>query len=321
MNLRIFFLILTLIPSILEAQTIALDFEKDLIPEGIAIHPQSKKVYLNSLTKNKIVRCDLDGSNHEDFISSNQYGYLSGFGMTIKGNVLYALGNSLPKKNNTSILLLLEVPSGKLIKAYPLNNPSTIYLNDIAISSDGDVFITDSESNNIYTINKFTDELEVFYSNDEIKHSNGIAISPDNRFLYLASYTTGIRILDLNTLTMINEPNAYNGIDGMKFHKNQLLCIVNGKRKTSENGLYQFKLKPDGSAILDMQKVLEFDDASYIPTTFVLFHDVLYFVEDTQLNLLNQNTSQIIDTNQLKKYNLIRFDLLKLKKQWKIFGV
>lgn len=292
-----------------------LAFEEDLIPEGIAIDAQSQKVYLNSLTKNKIVRCDLDGSNPEDFIFSNQYGYLSGFGMTVHGNLLYALGNSLPKNKNTSILLLLELPSGRLINAYPLKDAKTIYLNDIAISSNGRIFITDSESNNIYTLNESTDQLEVFYSNDEIKHSNGITIAPDNRFLYLATYTTGIRILDLHTLKLINGPNDHKGIDGMKFYNNQLLGLVNGKRKTSENGLYCFELNPEGSEIVGNQKILEFEDSSYIPTTFALFHNTLYFVEDTQLALLNQDTGQITDTARLKKYRLKRVDLLKLQKR------
>ncbi len=39
-----------------------LSFDKDLIPEGIAIDPATHKVYLNSLKNNKIVRSNLEGS-------------------------------------------------------------------------------------------------------------------------------------------------------------------------------------------------------------------------------------------------------------------
>lgn len=76
---------------------IVLGFEKDLIPEGITIDAQSKTIFLNSLKHSKIVACKLDGSKPTNFITNNKYGYLPGFGMTVKGDTLYALGNSSQK--------------------------------------------------------------------------------------------------------------------------------------------------------------------------------------------------------------------------------
>jgi len=310
--MRILLWIFILISSALKAQTTVLGFEQDLIPEGIAIHLPSNKIYLNSLTKNKIVRSNLDGSNLEDFISNNQYGYLSGFGMTIKGDTLYALGNSLPKGNNKSILLLLDIHSGELIRSYSLNNPDFIYLNDVALSSNGAVFITDSESNNIYTINESTDQLEVFYSNDEIKHSNGISISPDSSFLYLASYTSGIRILDIATKTLVNKPNDHKGIDGMKFYNNSLIAIVNSRRDTAQNGIYKFYLNEGRTEVLREEKLQDFERLSDIPTTFDLHGDILYFVNDSQMDLMNQETNEIADVSKLENYQL---EILNLKGQ------
>ncbi|WP_420603345.1 SMP-30/gluconolactonase/LRE family protein [Flagellimonas sp.] len=299
-----------IISSSLKAQSVALDFEKDLIPEGIAVHLPSKKVYINSLVHNKIVRCNLDGSNPENFISSNQYGYLAGFGMTIKGDTLYALGNSLPKVNNKSILLLLDIPSGKLIKSYPLNVPDFIYLNDIAISSNGDIYITDSETNNIYTVNKSTDQLEVFFSNDEIKHSNGIAISTDDKFLYFASYISGIRVLDIAAKKLINQPNNHKGIDGMKFYDNSLIGIVNTRRDATLNGVYKFYLDENQSEIIKTEKLQNFPRLSDIPTTFDLIGDTMYFVADSQLDMLNQDTIEITDITKLENYQLLISNLM-----------
>lgn len=296
-----------------QAQTndnlIELAFEKDLIPEGIAVHEPSKKVYINSLVHNKIVRCNLDGSHTEDFISKNQYGYLSGFGMTIKGDTLYALGNTLPKINNKSILLLLDVTSGELIKSYPLNVSDFIYLNDIAISSKGDIFITDSESNNIYSINKSTDQLRVFFSADEIKHSNGIAVSPDDKFLYFASYTSGIRILDMDTKKLINQPNDHKGIDGMKFFNTSLVGIVNSRRDKTQNGVYRFYLNENNAAISRKEKLQDFTNLEDIPTTFDLQGNMMYFVTDSQLDNLDQETNEIINVAKLENYRLKVFNI------------
>ena len=103
------------------SETVILSFEKDLIPEGVAIDSKSGRVFLSSLKKNKIVAANINGSNAANFIENGQYDYLSGFGMTIKGDTLYALGNGLKKKDNTSVLLLLNIKTNQLFKTQFLN--------------------------------------------------------------------------------------------------------------------------------------------------------------------------------------------------------
>lgn len=286
-----------------------LPFEKHLFPEGIAIDPISERTFLNSLKHNKIVSIGFDGKNAVETVSSNEHGYLSGFGMTVKGDTLYALGNSLPKENNKSILLLLDIRSNQLIKSYTLDGPDFIYLNDIAIGTNGNVYITDSESANIYTLNRSIDTLEVFYSHEEIKHSNGIAISPDNTLLYLASYTSGLRILDISTKTLINLPNDHKGIDGLKFYDNSLIGIVNARRDSDENGVYQFVLNGQRSKITAERKIYRLRRKDDIPTTFAIHDNLLFFVEDSQIDNFNQDSNEIIDTTKLEPYRLVKLNL------------
>ncbi|TAI47422.1 SMP-30/gluconolactonase/LRE family protein [Flagellimonas allohymeniacidonis] len=289
-----------------EFNSLELDVENDLIPEGIVIDAKSQTVFINSLRRNKIVCFDLDGNNPEDFISQNQYSYLPGFGMEIKGDTLFALGNSLSKTNNKSILLLMKSSTRKLIDSYNLDSPDLIYLNDLAVDSKGKIYITNSEGNTIYYLNRNEGQLAVFYQNDQIKYSNGICISPNGRFLYLASYTSGIRILDLETKELVNPPNAHKGIDGMKFYRNSLICMVNGRRDSSQNGVYQFHLNKDGNDIVGSEKIHEFFEASDIPTTFAIYRDTMYFIADSQLHNLNQETNEIIDVDKLKNYQLVK---------------
>lgn len=116
--------------------------------------------------------------------------------MTVKGDTLFALGNSLPKGDNNSVLLLIEISTGKLIKSYSLVDSAFTYLNDLAISKNNDIYITDSENDRIFTIQAADDNLEIFIESDEIARSNGIAISDDDKYLYLATYDNGIRIFD-----------------------------------------------------------------------------------------------------------------------------
>lgn len=288
-------------------EIIQLDFQNDLIPEGIAIEPNSKTLFLNSLKHNKIVSSKLNGEGPGNFIESNQYGYLSGFGMTIKGDTLFALGNSLPKHNNRSILLMLNTNTGDLIDVYKINDSSFIYLNDIAVSSKHEIYITDSESNTIYTISNSKRVLEVFLKSDAVAHSNGISISDDGKYLYLASFRNGIRVVDITSKAILNQPSkGSRGIDGLKFYNNSLIGIINTRRENKENGVYRFFLNKEGTSIVRKEKLISFDERFKIPTTFEILENHIYFVMNSQLNNFNPDTNEIIDTGKLESYFLMK---------------
>jgi hypothetical protein len=287
------------------AELITLGFQKDLIPEGIAIDTKSKTIFLNSLRHGKIVACKLDGSDPTTFITNNQYGYLPGFGMTIKGDTLYALGNSSQRESNQSILLLLNLRTRELIDSYPLNDTSFIYLNDLAISSKNEIFITDSESNKVYTINRAHKEMEVYLETDEIVHSNGITISDDDKYLYVASQK-GIRVVDIQSKKILNQSNkSFAGIDGLKIYGNSLIGIVNAWRDDTKNGVFRYHLNDDGSSIIAKKKIIPFGENFKIPTTFDIVNDSIYFVINSQLDNLGDD-DQIIDSTTLEPYLLLK---------------
>ena len=290
--------------------TIPLNFQKDLIPEGITINPKTQTIFLNSLRHSKIVRCNMDGSNPKDFITDNQFGYLPGFGMFVKGDTLYALGNSLPKKNSKSILLLLNAKTGEFINSFSPKDTTFKYLNDLAVASNGDVFITESNSNKIYTIQAKKAFLEIFLDTDELKNSNGITISDDGKYLYIASNKKGIRIMDRQTKRIVNHSNQdYTGIDGLKFYKNSLIGIMNAK-KGDENGIYRYFLNKENNEITRKEKIFSFKDESKISTTFSTLEGYMYFVLNTQLDNLDGETGQIIDKKKLENYQLMKIRII-----------
>ncbi|WP_109301236.1 hypothetical protein [Aquimarina sp. AU474] len=287
-------------------ELILLDFEKDLLPEGIAIDGSTKKLYLNSLKKNKIVSSLLDGNNPTVFLETNQHNYLAGFGMTIKGDTLYDLGNSLTEDKNKSILLLLQLPTGDLIDSYSLNDSNFHYLNDLAISSNNEIFMTDSESNKIYKIQRPNKTIEIYIDSEEVSHSNGITISDNDEYLYLAS-SKGIRVVDIKSKKIMNKPKEdYSGIDGLKFYNNNLYGIVNAWRDKTKNGLFKFKLNNAGTEILENERIVEFTDSFKIPTTFDIFDGNIYFVINTQIDNFNENTNEILDLKKLESYKMMK---------------
>jgi hypothetical protein len=293
-----------------EKTFIALGFQKDLIPEGIAIDPGTHTIFLNSLRHSKIVKCNMDGTSPVDFINTNQYEYLPGFGMTVMGDTLFALGNSLFKKDSRSILLLLNVKTAALINAYTLNDTTFKYLNDLAVSANGDIFITDSENDKIYTIHRAKGLLEVYLESGDIANSNGIALSDDEKYLYLASYKTGIRIVEKLTKKIMNEPNLENrGIDGMKYYKNSLIGIISGKKTKTENGVYRFFLNRENSSIIRKEKIISWQENFKVPTTFAMMDGYMYFTINSQLDNFDEESGKIIDSSKLENYQLMKFKI------------
>jgi len=290
-----------------DLEIINLHFQKDLIPEGIAIDPANLTIFLNSLHRDKIVTSNIDGTNPKDFIQSNQYGYLSGFGMLIKGDTLFALGNSLSKITSKSVLLLLNKNTGSFIKSYSPTDTTFKYLNDLAVCKNGDIYITDSETNRIYTIEHSEDSLKVYIESDEIKYSNGIAVSDDNKHLYLASYEKGIRVVDLATKQIINNSNPeYTGIDGMKFYRNSLIAMLNAKAKHEERGVYRFILNQEEDSIIKKEKIISFSDSTHIPTTFAIVDGYIYFNMNSQIDKLEVRNNSITDQDKLQDYKLMK---------------
>ncbi len=301
----------SLIMSFCTTQTkqVELSFTKDLIPEGIAINHQTKKMYLNSLLRNMIVSCSLDGSDAEIFLEENDYNYLAGFGMTIRADTLYALGNSLKQGSNESILLLLQLSTGQLIDSYLLNDGDFHYWNDLTISRNNEIFITDSESNKIYVIKRPSNTTDIYLDSEEVPNSNGITISDDDNFLYLAS-SNGIRIVERLTGEILNKPNdEFSGIDGLKFYQDNLYAIVNGNREEEENGLFVFKLDMQINEVLTKNKIIAFTNDFTIPTTFDISDGTIYFIMNTQLDNFDERTRTIINPNKLESYRMISVDL------------
>lgn len=290
-----------------EPELIPLKFEKDLIPEGIAVNGLTKMIYLNSLKSNKIVTSSIDGNNPKTFLETNKYGYLPGFGMTIQGDTLYALGNSLSGDSNKSVLLLLQLSTGDLIESYSINDSNFRYLNDLAITSNNEIFITDSESNKIYKIQRPNKTLEIYLDSEKTPNSNGITISRNSKHLYLAT-AKGIGIIDIKSKRIVNEPNeTFSGIDGLKFYKNNLYGIVNiWVSDTSKNGLFKYVLNESGTEILKKQKIVEFTNDFNTPTTFDIVDGHIFFITNTQLDNYDGATNSVLDLDKLQSYRLMK---------------
>ncbi|WP_411030472.1 SMP-30/gluconolactonase/LRE family protein [Spongiimicrobium sp. 3-5] len=291
-----------------QTKLITIDYDKALIPEGIAVDSLTNKIYLSSIYRKKIIETDLVSGNSKDFIDSIQYGYKGGIGITIKDNKLFALGAQKKDSLWSSILLVLNLDNGALVNKYlpkPLDNQ---LMNDLAIGPTNDIYITDTEQHLIYKLQYPEGNIEPFLEDEQIKYPNGIAISDDGNTLFVDSWTTGLRIIDLKTKKVLNvKSEETRGIDGLKYHNGSLYAIKNAGSKET-HGIYRIALNEAHSEIKGIVPLLVNHPKMNLPTTFAISDGYLYILANSQLLNLNQDNYTLVDEN-----NLTNTYILKLK--------
>ena len=215
--------------------------EKDLITESVAYDSANKKFYLSSVYRKKIVWIDENG-NSGDFKSEGEDGLWSVFGIKIDPvrRILWACTGAIkqtkdynPDDLGKAAVFKYNIDSKKLIKKYKLNNTENNHLfGDLALSSKGDIYVSDSRFNAVYKIPVDSDSLEIILESKEFMSLQGLDLSYDEKYLFLADYGLGLFKINLNNkkIEHIKSTSDFTplGTDGLYFYKNSLIATQNG---------------------------------------------------------------------------------------------
>ncbi len=291
--------------------------DKELVPEGIAYSENTKAFYLTSVAKSKIIKVDKASGRQEDFIRSNQGGFSPGVGILVddERGVVHALGAYAAIPDSLTSLFTYDLESSKLIQRYSLQDEQhTHLLNDLILADDGTLYITDSFNSSVYTLPPNADSLKLFLRSEEIEFPNGIAISEDNTKLYVASFSKGVRIVDIATKTFLNKPDINGdsqGIDGLEFYKGNLYAIQNGL----EIRLHNFRklvLNSRQDAITAVEIIDRNNKDLKVPLTFCINGDQAVVIGNSNLEYLDQKTLTFPSPDSLKRTKLLVYDLTAL---------
>lgn len=275
--------------------------EPDLVPEGIAFDKRTGAFFLGSTYKRKIVRIDSAG-NVSDFTQPAAHGLWGVLGMQVDAQRrhLWAIashaGNGMPMQNMTpgdegsSAVFKFDLESGALIKKYLLTpDPDRHFLNDLVVSASGDVFISDSGASTIYTIARERDTLEMFLALGDAGSPNGITLSDDERYLFVALWDGGdvgrieVASRQLSLLAMPQDVEVH--ADGLYFFENSLVSIEPFETSKVVN---RYFLDSNAERVV-RHVILEKDHASLAqPTTGVIVDDELHYIANSQLQIFRR---------------------------------
>jgi len=287
--------------------------EKDLIPEGITYSYTTNSFYISSVKKTKIIQINAENGTFNDYISSELLG-LSFLGMIVNDSLghLWACGNKIKNNVQYSAVTKFNLKSGELIKSYLHIDTCSFLFNDLTQDKNGNVYITNSRRNEIYLIDSETDSINSFFESDQIEHPNGITISPDNEYLYIASTNKGIRVLNIEKCEIIGDIDSTinsTGIDGLKFYKNSLIGIQNAVEEESQIKIARYFLDESGTKIIKQEIIDQNNPLFDIPTTFVIVDNYLYCLVNSQLKNISSSDLKIINPEVLKDILILKYEL------------
>jgi len=209
----------------------------DLGPEGIASDPRNGNLYFGSMRHGDIYL--LDGNKNQfNFTSVDHGSPLSVVGMEVDTfrNTLWAVGRHFhlqakpdSAKRGLTGIFGFDLNSGELQKKIIYSERHHGFgFNDLTISSKGDIYITGGA---LYMIGAGSDKIEKVIPEGAIFGTNGLTLSEDEKYLFVADYPTGVIKVALDDFTYeyISHPDTVStvGVDGLYYYNNSLVAVQN----------------------------------------------------------------------------------------------
>jgi DNA-binding beta-propeller fold protein YncE len=252
---------------------------RDLIPEGLASDPADGSFYLSSIYHRKIVKIAPEGKS-SDFVAEGQDGLLGVLGMKvdIRDHSVWAAS----ERSGAAALFHFD-PNGKTLARFDPADAGKHLFNDLVITPQGQVLVTDSENNSVYSLAPGSKKL-VRYGLGKRYYPNGIALSSDGKTVFVA-HAFGIVRMDLNgeSVAELRAPRGISlaQIDGLYCWQGSLIAIQNG---FGPNRIVRLQLTPDGK-VVSSGAVLEFRSPNLeLPTTGTILKGRFYFIVNSQID-------------------------------------
>ena len=265
--------------------------ERELLTEGIAYDERDDVFYVGSVHRSKIFRVT-PGRAVSVFAAELPRGWAPlGLRLDPKRGALWVATAALPQTagyspsdSGRSAILRYDLRSGRVAARYDAPADGSPHLvGDLVITRDGDVYASDSRAPVLYRVPARGDTLEPFVESPLLLSGQGLALTPDERWLYVADYARGILRVDLRekSVSLVEAADSVLalGVDGLYFHRGSLIGIQNG---VTPHRVARFTLSPAGDRLLRAE-VLERAHPRYAePTLGVLVDGELYYVANAQ---------------------------------------
>jgi sugar lactone lactonase YvrE len=171
---------------------------EQVFPEGVAYQSDTGDFYVGSTTDGTVFRGNVEGGPKEAevFVEPESHGRTTAIGMEVdkEGRLFIAGGD-------TGRIFVYDTESADLVRRLDTPDAESTFLNDVAVTPDGDVYLTDSMRPVLFRVTSTADgvsEAEPWLNfegtpaeYEEGFNLNGIDATDDGRYLVAVQSNTG----------------------------------------------------------------------------------------------------------------------------------
>jgi sugar lactone lactonase YvrE len=292
--------------------------ETDLITEGVAHDPATGAFFVSSVRKRKVLRRDARGQVSE--FTRPEDGLMSAVGLAVDAprRALWLTTVGMPmmesyraEDENRSWLVEYGLDDARLRRRIaPPPAVAGAQLSDLAVASNGAVFVSDPATGRVYVLRPGEADLRVLVDAGPIASAQGLAPTEDGRTLYVADYLQGIVRVDVGSgqahLLPVPPDTAVTGIDGLVVDGRSLVGIQNGIRP---HRVVRLDLDAAGERITGVATLErhhpEFDE----PTLGTRVGGALYYVANSQYGKVRRDGT--LDQAALRPPAILRLRLVR----------
>jgi hypothetical protein len=206
-------------------------------------------------------------------------------------------------------LFQYDLKTGNLRFKHLLPPGTSGFLNDVAIASNGEAYVTNTGTGEVFRASPERDGLELFLPAGAVTQANGITLSGDGKTLFVAGWI-GVARVDLKSRKVRLLAKARNisdaGLDGLYFYKGALVGIQNPDLHPGR--VMRYFLNAAQDRIVRAEVLEAYNPLFDIPTTATLIGDSLFFMANTQLDKRGKN-GVMPASDQLQDIKILRLNL------------
>jgi hypothetical protein len=199
-------------------------------------------------------------------------------------------------------------PTGQVIRKYgPPEAKSDHLFNDLVVCRNGDVFLTDSTANQVYTLPMGGTELVPLRTPRPLCYPNGITLSPDEKVVFiadafgvLASEKRGIHPVQPSTHITLS------GFDGLYAWRDCFVGVQNsmGSPRVVVARLNGNRTEATAFAVLEYRT-----EYTQLPTTGAVLGDTFYYITNSQID--HYKNGKLLDVEALEPIVVAKVDLVE----------
>ncbi|MBO6525271.1 MAG: hypothetical protein JJ971_15690 [Balneolaceae bacterium] len=284
---------------------------KNLHLEGIEYDAERDCFYLTDVRTGKIYKTDRNGSELEvltDLLAQGYWAAMSAKTNPLNRQQLWVVSSAVSvlsgyddSMEGKSALLLVNKETGAVIEEYlpPVGNH---LFGDLVISSDGEVYISDSQVPKLFRLEKANGEITEAFSHSDWWSLQGLTLSKDESKLYVSDYITGVFIINLDNgeiEPLIQKNELLRSTDGLYLKGNKLIAIQNG---TLPIRISVINLDEEGVGIESSLRYLDqANEDLEEPTLGTWVDQDLYYIGNSPWSYYNEDNTQKLEEWPLLK--------------------